>query len=83
MTSRKPNKPEPYDGKHNELAERTWMLLESLLNVDAAIFGAGMQQRFKRQSSTPAPMKIGDVEQKRKDRARNIYFQCHKFGYRP
>ena len=53
------------------------------LNVDAALFGSGMYQNFGFQRVTPTPMEIGNIEQRKKDRANNACFRCHKVGCRP
>ncbi len=55
------------------------------LNVDSALFGAGMyyHRGFGSQPVGPTPMEIGNFEQKRKDRRRNACFRCHKVGCRP
>lgn len=56
------------------------------LNVDSALFGAGM---FRHQSGSPfpssqhTPMEIGNIEQRNKDRTNNACFRCHKVGCRP
>ena len=54
------------------------------LNVDSALFNAGMF-RFQgyRQDTAPTPMEIGNVEQHEKDRRNNACFRCHKVGCRP
>lgn len=53
------------------------------LNVDAALFGAGMYQSYGFQSSAPTPMEIGNFEQRKKDRENNACYKCHKVGCRP
>ena len=54
------------------------------LNVDSALFGAGMLRFQPRQGSFgPTPMDIGNLEQKDKDRRNNGCFRCHKPGCRP
>ena len=54
------------------------------LNVDAALFGAGMfRPQWPGRFSAPTPMEIGNFEQRAKDRARNACFKCHKVGCRP
>lgn len=56
------------------------------LNVDSALFGAGMF-RFQNNSPFPGhqytPMQIGNIEQRNKDRSNNSCFKCHKIGCRP
>ena len=55
------------------------------LNVDAALFGAGMyhHQGHGRYNSGPTPMEIGNFEKRNEDRKRNACFSCHKVGCRP
>lgn len=55
------------------------------LNVDSALFGAGMyyHQGNSGLNSGPTPMEIGNFEQKKKDRKRNACYLCHKVGCRP
>ena len=55
------------------------------LNVDAALFGAGMYHFHGNcnQGFGPTPMEIGNFEQREKDRKNNACFKCHKAGCRP
>jgi len=56
------------------------------LNVDSALFGAGMlnfQNSGGFSSSQYTPMEIGNFEQRNKDRKKNACFKCHKVGCRP
>lgn len=56
------------------------------LNVDSALFGAGMfnfQQGGGFTRTQYAPMEIGNIEQRDKDRKKNACFTCHKVGCRP
>ena len=54
------------------------------LNVDSALFGAGMLNFQPSQGNFgPTPMDIGNVEQREKDRRNNACFSCHKKGCRP
>ncbi len=46
------------------------------LNVDAALFGAGMHHEYYGYSSGPTPIEIGNFEQRKRDRERNAYFKC-------
>lgn len=54
------------------------------LNVDSALFGAGMF-RFQGSmgNSAPTPMEIGNFEQRNTDWKKNACFKCHKVGCRP
>ena len=56
------------------------------LNVDSALFGAGMF-RFQNDGGFPGsqytPMEIGNVEQRDQDRSNNACCKCHKVGCRP
>ena len=56
------------------------------LNVDSALFGAGMF-RFQNDGGFPGsqytPMEIGNVEQRDQDRSNNACSKCHKIGCRP
>jgi len=56
------------------------------LNVDSALFGAGMLN-FQNNSgftiSSYTPMEIGNFEQRDSDRKNNACFKCHKVGCRP
>ena len=54
------------------------------LNVDSALFGAGMlgfQQTYS--NSHPTPMEIGNMEQRKKDLNKNACFKCHEVRCRP
>lgn len=56
------------------------------LNVDSALFGAGLFRSFNSSPSRTegyAPMEIGNFEQRDKDRNNNACFKCHKVGCRP
>ena len=54
------------------------------LNVDSALFGAGMyfNQGYISQAG-PTPMEIGNFEQRKSDRKNNACYSCHKVGCRP
>lgn len=56
------------------------------LNVDSALFGAGMfnfQYGGRFTGSQYTPMEIGNVEHRNNDRRNNACFTCHKVGCRP
>ncbi len=53
------------------------------LNVDAALFGAGMHHGYYGHTSGPTPMDIGNFEQRQRFRERDACFKCHKVVCRP
>ena len=53
------------------------------LNVDSALFGAGMYHACSKEASGPTLLEIGNFEQRKRDRERNACFKCHKVGCRP
>ena len=53
------------------------------LNVDSALWRAGIFNTQRTSFSGPSPMEIGNVEQKREDLRNNACFKCHTLGCRP